>query len=258
MADIDVNINDLTVATSGNATDKLIVRQGADTEDKSIEAGKLPISTATQTALDTKGDLFDADLRSGNTSTVKRLEMLSGIATSTPTPYATGDIFDQSLHASNSGSANGATAASRLVLSPFAMTYETTINRMAISITSNSTSGVVKIGVYSDLNGTPDALLYETDELSTTSVGVTEDAVDFTFLAGVQYWIATHSNQTFSCRVLNASACLSYGLSSTSITVPYSCLLLAQPYASGFPDPFNNASAVFQTYKPASIRMTVA
>lgn len=57
MSDTDVTINDLTVATSGNDSDKLIVRQGADTEDKSLVASLLPISAATQTALDNKAPI---------------------------------------------------------------------------------------------------------------------------------------------------------------------------------------------------------
>lgn len=85
----------------------------------------------------------------------------------------------------------------RIILSAFTPAYDLTIDTFNFEVTTLFLGGLVKIAIYSDLNGVPYAKLLESVDVSTTTTGLkTITGFTFTFTAGTTYWIGAISNNS--------------------------------------------------------------
>jgi hypothetical protein len=93
-----------------------------------------------------------------------------------------------------------------------------------------------KIVIYgSNAAGWPDALLYESADLSAAAAAFSEATLSFTFAAGVRYWVGIRKSSTASFRTVPTSSCLNLGLLSNNATSYASILRRTLPYAAPAP-----------------------
>lgn len=81
--------------------------------------------------------------------------------------------------------------ANALNLTAFIPGYDLEFDEISINLSSGS-AGLAKVVIYSDLNGKPDALLFESPDVDCTTSGTKLiTGINFTFTAFTTYWIAT-------------------------------------------------------------------
>lgn len=90
------------------------------------------------------------------------------------------------------------TTANEIVLAPFIPANTITIKSLETEIRAVNATGLVRILVYSDLNGKPDTKLIESSDLSSASTGVKTYLVNYTFNAGTTYWVGIQANALIS------------------------------------------------------------
>ena len=113
-------------------------------------------------------------------------------------------------------------------LYPFIPANSLTIKNLKINVASVVAGALVRILVYSDLNGVPSSKLLESTSLDASTQGDKTYTASFTFTAGTTYWLGVHSSSTASLIVLDAVAMMSIGGSlyqnntnvTTTITFP--------------------------------------
>ncbi len=112
-----------------------------------------------------------------------------------------------------------ACAALRCDFAPFIPAQNLTITRMYAEVTTLVASSTARIGIYSDLNGSPDALLVQGADLidcGSTGEKLTSMSASFTFTAGTRYWVAFLSSSTQTMRGLPTGAMYSIAMANTS------------------------------------------
>ena len=113
-------------------------------------------------------------------------------------------------------------------LYPFIPANSLTIKNLKINVASVVAGALVRILVYSDLNGVTYSNLLESTSLDASTQGDKTYTASFTFTAGTTYWLGVHSSSTASLIVLDAVAMMSIGGSlyqnntnvTTTITFP--------------------------------------
>lgn len=81
--------------------------------------------------------------------------------------------------------------ANALNLSAFTPAYDLEFDEIAINLSTGS-PGLAKVVIYSDLDGKPDALLFESPDVDCTTSGTKlMTGINFTFTAYTTYWIST-------------------------------------------------------------------
>jgi hypothetical protein len=94
-----------------------------------------------------------------------------------------------------------------LILSAFTPAYNLTVSELVMQVTTLLIGGLIKVVIYSDLNGVPNTKLFESATASTDTTGSkTITGFSFTFNAGTTYWISMISNGAVGVRVLNAGS----------------------------------------------------
>ena len=96
-------------------------------------------------------------------------------------------------------------------LYPFIPANTLTIKNLKINVASVVAGALVRILVYSDLNGVPYSKLLESTSLDASTQGDKTYTASFTFTAGTTYWLGVHSSSTASLVVLDAVAMMSIG-----------------------------------------------
>ena len=88
------------------------------------------------------------------------------------------------------------TTNNQIILNPFIPLNSLTIKNLIINVASAVPSALIRILVYSDLDGVPYSKLLESTSLDASSTGNKTYTASFTFTAGVTYWIGIHSSLT--------------------------------------------------------------
>jgi hypothetical protein len=89
-----------------------------------------------------------------------------------------------------------ATNNNRMTLQPFIPAQNITSSSLYINVTILGATANARILIYSDLNGRPDAKLYESVTLDCSTLGQKTATTTFNFTAGTTYWIGTHFQNT--------------------------------------------------------------
>ena len=179
-----------------------------------------PISTATQTALNSK----QATLVSGtNIKTINGSSVLGsgdltisgGGGICSVIPLASGQYtYNQ---ASAGPPANSSAYSNAIYLHPYIPAQSYTCDFIILNVATGQSGGLGKIGIYDHVNGLPENLIYESADIDCSTSGNKSLATSFDFVAGEVYWIASNFNViNISIKQLNTYAripinTLSYG-----------------------------------------------
>lgn len=104
--------------------------------------------------------------------------------------------------------ANTALTANRLYAIPFVASHRAgcALDRVAINVTTGS-SGNVRLGIYTDSSGYPDALLLDCGTGSTTSTGVVSKTIAQALTPGGLYWLVAVFDATPTIRTIPVNSC---------------------------------------------------
>ena len=95
----------------------------------------------------------------------------------------------------NGGTTTNASAiGSRMYFMCFDPAQNTVYSQLWINVNTGIAGALVRILIYSDLNGKPNTKLYESSSLDCSTSGQKIISVSGTFLAGVTYWLCFQSN----------------------------------------------------------------
>lgn len=182
------------------------------------------------------GDLLDADLRGGADSTAERLSTISNFASPNAGGIISGRFYDNNFHGQVG---TVAVSTNRIELYPYYTSAQFVIDQIGFAVSTAQPSSSVRALVYrAGPDNWPDELVLETGDISTTAVGYAFEAVDFTFLSGVQYWVGFHSTGNATVRGININVSVNLGMT-TGASTAYNCLIRKTvPYASGAPSPW--------------------
>jgi len=102
------------------------------------------------------------------------------------------------ITSTNSGSLNGST----IVLYPFIPANTLTIKNLILNVAAGSAGGLLRILIYSNLNGLPSSKLLESTDLDGSTAGTKTYIEAFTFTAGTTYWLGAYANTSITVFVI--------------------------------------------------------
>lgn len=254
-------VNGVTLTTAGGTTNFL--RADGTYAAPTASAvwggitGTLSSQTDLQNALNAK--VTDADVRGGAANLNARLGTISNFSSPNAGGVVVGQYYDNSFQGTASATLAG--AANRIDLAPYYTSVPLTIDRIGCSVSTGVTGANIKIVIYSsDANGWPDALLYESGDLSAASSGAMAEAtLSFSFSSGVQYWVGVRHSSTATLRTINVSSAVNLGLTSSTASNYATILRRTVTFANAAPNPwvFTNSDRVANV-TPPSIRFRAA
>jgi hypothetical protein len=100
------------------------------------------------------------------------------------------NVRTNAVSASTSSSIN----ANVISLYPFIPANSITISNLQMTIGGATVGGLIRILVYSDLNGVPSSKLIESTSLDCSTTGIKTFTTSYTFTAGTIYWLGYYSN----------------------------------------------------------------
>lgn len=125
-----------------------------------------------------------------------------------------GAYYDNSFGGLTAG--NTAWSTGIVAVVPYMTPVAMTIDRFGIVVSTLATAGTVDLQVYESLaNGWPGARLLATTTLSTTSVGLKEATVSFTFEAGKNYWLGMRASVAVTVKGIQMACAKQFGMAST-------------------------------------------
>jgi len=159
----------------------------------------------------------DALVSGSNIKTVNGLSLLGsgGINISVPikgthgfvlVPTGSGMSYSQSLN--GGGFSVLAGVANRMHLAPIIFNTTITTISLSIQVTSAVASAVIRLLLYSNVNGRPSAKLWESANLDCGSNGVKTATLSTTLIEGVTYWIGVHHSSTAQTYALQTTQLL--------------------------------------------------
>lgn len=156
-------------------------------------------------------------------------------------------------------SATLAASANLLAVVPFTSPVAMSIDRLGIVVTTLASSGTADLHIYECLdNGWPGAKLLSTGTLSTSTTGIKEATISFTFEAGKTYWLGIRAGVAVSVRGVPLSSAKQFGLITAdgSGSSYATALVVSSTFGTAVPNPwgsvtFSQLSAVI----PPSFRM---
>jgi hypothetical protein len=94
-------------------------------------------------------------------------------------------------------------AGNNILLYPFIPANSLTIKNLIVNVQLATVGGLLRLLVYSDLNGVPSSKLLESTSLDCSTTGDKTYTAAFTFTAGTTYWLGTYSNLSVSLIILD-------------------------------------------------------
>jgi hypothetical protein len=101
-----------------------------------------------------------------------------------------------SYNLTTAGFASSVQVINRMILSPFIPAKSFTSSNLLIRVFASVALSSAKILIYSDLNGKPDTLLYESTNVDCSTTGTKTVTTSFNFTAGTIYWLGFWGNST--------------------------------------------------------------
>ena len=100
---------------------------------------------------------------------------------------------------------SSSTVANTISLYPFIPANSLTISNLQITVSTGTASGLIRLLVYSDLNGVPSSKLIESTSLDCSTAAIKTFTTSFTFTAGTVYWLGYFSNLAIPINVYDAA-----------------------------------------------------
>ena len=156
-----------------------------------------PISTATQTALNSKQATLvsGTNIKSINGSSVLGsgdLTISGGGGISSVIPLASGQY---TYNQASAGPPSNSTAyINSIYLQPYIPGQSYTCDSIILNVNTGQSGGLGKIGIYDHVNGLPENLIYESADIDCSTSGIKSLTTSFDFVAGEVYWMASNFN----------------------------------------------------------------
>lgn len=201
--------------------------------------------------------VFDKDVKGGAINLNSRISTISNFASPNAGGIISGQYYDNSFQ--GSASSTLAAVANRIDMAPYYSSDTYTINQIGVATTTAIAGSLIKIVIYTTLNGWPDQLLLETTDIDASSIGFVGTSVNFTFNSGVQYWVGVRTSSTSTLRTIAVASAVNLGIL-TNNAVSYATILRRTiPYGDPAPNnwEFGNTDRV-ANITPPSIRFRAA
>ena len=124
--------------------------------------------------------------------------------------------------------------ANRITAYPFIPATTMTSTALVVRCAIGVASALGKIVIYSNVNGEPSTILYQSANLDCSVAGEKTATTAFTFTQGVIYWLAFHSSGIQTMSGIQASSMIPIFTTTTTI---YNHFYRGFPFASGPPSP---------------------
>ena len=137
-----------------------------------------------------------------------------------------------------------------ITLYPFIPANTLTVSNLQANVLTAIASGLIRLLVYSDLNGVPSSKLLESTSLDCSTSGVKTYTESFTFTAGTTYWLGYYANMTLNAISsvpgveLTPISAFTGGFSAASTTVTAAATFPTAPSTLGTATPVFVASVL--------------
>ena len=134
-------------------------------------------------------------------------------------------------------------SANTITLYPFIPANTLTVSNLQVNVSVATPSGLIRILIYSDLNGVPSSKLLESTSFDCSTTGAKTYTASFTFTAGTTYWLGYYANASLnnmtSLPGVESTPISSYGTSFTtsSLTVTAAATFPTAPSTLGTATP---------------------
>lgn len=119
-------------------------------------------------------------------------------------PLSSGEWTANFIGANGTSFTNNIAYSEKIVCFPYIPNQTFTISSLNINVASAYTAGsVIRLSIYSDLNGKPNDLMLYSSDLSANPTGVKTYNATFTFEAGVTYWFGYQSSNANNTGAIN-------------------------------------------------------
>lgn len=142
-----------------------------------------------------------------------------------------------------------ALTANRIYAHPFIVSKTITLDRIGVNCTTLIASGGLRLGIYSDTNGEPGALVLDAGTIDTSTTGVKTITINQQLTAGLYWLVAASNSATHAFRVPAIAATLNvFGVASSLGTAVGTHFYAAFTYGtlpSTFPTPTEGTTLVY-------------
>jgi len=162
------------------------------------------------------------------------------------TKPVSGRLYNARTTGTNSGG-NFNPSANTITLYPFIPANTLTVSNLQANVVTATASGLIRILVYSDLNGVPSSKLLESTSLDCSTTGTKTYTASFTFTAGTTYWLGYYANAALNGMSsvpgveLTPISAFTGGFSAASITVTAAATFPTAPSTLGTATPVISA-----------------
>ena len=163
-----------------------------------------------------------------------------GGGANTPIKLGSGQVYSNIPIGVNSSTV--ALSANTIYLAPFIPAQTFTISNFLINVAALG-AGNYRILLYShsNTNGLPDVLLYESTDLSVTTIGVKTATTTQTFIAGTTYWLGVYGSVAAQFVAVTVASQNQIGMDST--LAQYTSILRNTTFGSA-PNPFGTTYTI--------------
>lgn len=181
------------------------------------------------------------------------------LATRLSTPWAGAYVVGQHYDNALFGTPTYTTltgSADQIVMVPFAVSRDFTIDRIGVDVTTGVGSSNCKIAIY-DLASSywPGSKVAESANISTASTGFAYDSLAYTFRTGIHYWLGLRFSSNPAVRAIPADNAVNLGLSGATATAHYTKLVDTKTFATAADSVWSFSSSQLTTGAIPSIRM---
>jgi hypothetical protein len=247
-----------SVATPGNGKIALYLDSATGSLVQKDSAGTVNNTGGSQ-PVDANGTPFAFGVapQGGAISLSDRINTISNFASPNAGGIVSGNYYDNSFQGTASSTLAGAT--NRIDLAAYYTSINLPINQIGVAVSTAVAGANVKIVIYNTgANGWPNALLYESADISAATAAYAFATLSFTFLSGTIYWVGVRHSSTATLRTINVSSACNYGLVSSSGTTYANVLRKSVAFANPAPNPWGFAVSDLVAATPPSIRFRAA
>jgi len=142
-----------------------------------------------------------------------------------------------------------------IALYPFVPANTITISNLQLNVAGATVGGLIRILVYSDLNGVPSSKLIESTNLDASTSGVKTFTTSYTFTAGTVYWIGAFASASIQISVLDAAQMTP--ISTNAFGTAYSSVFASATFPTA-PSTLGTATLSLSTSNLCAINLTAA
>ena len=161
------------------------------------------------------------------------------------TPHASGRYYDSRL---STGYTTLAISANTLYAIPFLVPKTQTYTVISLEVTTLAAAKSIRMGIYTDTNGAPDALVLDAGTVSVATTGSKTISISQSLSAG-WYWLVVVSDGTPTVRATSQTAIGMLGFTSGTDTTIHVGFSVAFTYAA-LPNPFTGGGALMTGTAP--------